>query len=205
MLLYSMPPLLPDQWVVLRECIHGSKKGLEQVNACLSYLTLKARFGAYQTLKSCLKFPDKSSLTARVFYYQENREVIKNISFKVEPGQTIALVGPSGAGKTTLIRLLHRFYDPTQGEIRVDGIPLKNVELSSYWKQIGIVPQETILFGGSIEMNIRYAKDGASKEEIIAAAKAANAHTFIMECPEQYKTVCWGKKVSVSLQDNVNA
>jgi len=132
------------------------------------------------------------------FYYQENREVIKNISFKVEPGQTIALVGPSGAGKTTLIRLLHRFYDPTQGEIRVDGIPLKNVELSSYWKQIGIVPQETILFGGSIEMNIRYAKDGASEEEIIAAAKAANAHTFIMECPEQYKTVVGEKGIRLS-------
>ena len=132
------------------------------------------------------------------FYYQENCEVIKNISFKVEPGQTIALVGPSGAGKTTLIRLLHRFYDPTQGEIRVDGIPLKNVELSSYWKQIGIVPQETILFGGSIEMNIRYAKDGASEEEIIAAAKAANAHTFIMECPEQYKTIVGEKGIRLS-------
>ena len=132
------------------------------------------------------------------FYYQENREVIKNISFKVEPGQTIALVGPSGAGKTTLIRLLHRFYDPTQGEIRVDGIPLKNVELSSYWKQIGIVPQETILFGGSIEMNIRYAKDGASEEEIIAAAKAANAHTFIMECSEQYKTIVGEKGIRLS-------
>ena len=132
------------------------------------------------------------------FYYQENREVIKNISFKVEPGQTIALVGPSGAGKTTLIRLLHRFYDPTQGEIRVDGIPLKNVKLSSYWKQIGIVPQETILFGGSIEMNIRYAKDGASEEEIIAAAKAANAHTFIMECPEQYKTIVGEKGIRLS-------
>ena len=132
------------------------------------------------------------------FYYQENREVIKHISFGVEPGQTVALVGPSGAGKTTLIRLLHRFYDPTQGEIRVDGIPLKNVELSSYWKQIGIVPQETILFGDSIEMNIKYAKDGASEEEIIAAAKAANAHTFIMECPDQYKTIVGEKGIRLS-------
>ncbi|MBT3515765.1 MAG: ABC transporter ATP-binding protein [Nitrospina sp.] len=132
------------------------------------------------------------------FYYQENREIIKNISFNVEPGQTIALVGPSGAGKTTLIRLLHRFYDPTQGEIRVDGIPLKRVELSSYWKQIGIVPQETILFGGSIEMNIKYAKDGASEEEVIAAAKAANAHAFIMDCPEQYKTIVGEKGIRLS-------
>ena len=132
------------------------------------------------------------------FHYQENREVIKNIIFNVEPGQTIALVGPSGAGKTTLIRLLHRFYDPTQGEIRVDGIPIKNVEISSYWKQIGIVPQETILFGDSIEMNVKYAKDGASEQEIIAAAKAANAHTFIMECPKQYKTIVGEKGIRLS-------
>jgi len=132
------------------------------------------------------------------FHYQENREVIKHISFSVKPGQTVALVGPSGAGKTTLIRLLHRFYDPTRGEIRVDGIPLKNVELSSYWKQIGIVPQETILFGDSIEMNIKYAKDGATDEEIIAAAKAANAHSFIMECPEQYKTIVGEKGIRLS-------
>ncbi|MBT4258361.1 MAG: ABC transporter ATP-binding protein [Nitrospina sp.] len=132
------------------------------------------------------------------FHYQENREVIKNITFNVEPGQTIALVGPSGAGKTTLIRLLHRFYDPTQGEIRVDGIPIKNVEISSYWKQIGIVPQETILFGDSIEMNVKYAKEGASEQEIIAAAKAANAHTFIMECPKQYKTIVGEKGIRLS-------
>ena len=132
------------------------------------------------------------------FHYQENREVLKNISFSVKAGQTVALVGPSGAGKTTLIRLLHRFYDPSQGEIRVDGIPLKNVDLSSYWKQIGIVPQETILFGDSIEMNIKYAKDGATDEEIIAAAKAANAHRFIMECPEQYKTIVGEKGIRLS-------
>ncbi len=132
------------------------------------------------------------------FHYQKNREVIKHISFIVKAGQTVALVGPSGAGKTTLIRLLHRFYDPTQGEIRVDGIPLKNVVLSSYWKQIGIVPQETILFGDSIKMNIKYAKEGATDEEIVLAAKAANAHSFIMECPDQYKTIVGEKGIRLS-------
>ena len=132
------------------------------------------------------------------FHYQKNREVIKSVSLTVDPGQTIALVGPSGAGKTTLIRLLHRFYDPTKGEIRVDGIPIRNVELSSYWKQIGIVPQETILFGDSIEMNIKYAKEDASEEEIKVAAKAANAHDFIMECPEQYKTIVGEKGIRLS-------
>ncbi len=132
------------------------------------------------------------------FHYRKDREILKNISFNIDPGQTVALVGPSGAGKTTLIRLLHRFYDPTKGEIRVDGILLKNVEISSYWKQIGIVPQETILFGGSIEMNIKYAKEDATESEIIAAAKAANAHKFIAECPEGYQTIVGEKGIRLS-------
>ncbi len=132
------------------------------------------------------------------FHYRKDREVIKNISFTVEPGQMIALVGPSGAGKSTMINLLHRFYDPTEGEIRVDGIPLKSVKLASYWNQVGIVPQETILFGDSIEMNIKYAKEGATDDEVIAAAKAANAHTFIMECPEQYQTIVGEKGIRLS-------
>jgi len=132
------------------------------------------------------------------FHYRKDQEILKNISFNIDPGQTIALVGPSGAGKTTLIRLLHRFYDPTQGEIRVDGILLKNVEISSYWKQIGIVPQETILFGGSIEMNIKYAKEDATESEIIAAAKGANAHKFITECPEGYQTIVGEKGIRLS-------
>ncbi|KMP11179.1 ABC transporter ATP-binding protein [Candidatus Nitromaritima sp. SCGC AAA799-A02] len=132
------------------------------------------------------------------FHYREEQEVLKGISFAVEPGQMIALVGPSGAGKSTLVQLLHRFYDPTQGEIRIDGVSLKTVQLSSYWNQIGIVPQETILFGGSIEMNIKYAKEGATEKEIIAAARAANAHTFIMECPEQYQTIVGEKGIRLS-------
>ena len=115
------------------------------------------------------------------FHYREDQEIIKGIHFTVEPGQTVALVGPSGAGKSTLVQLLHRFYDPISGEIRVDGVPLKTVQLASYWKQIGIVPQETILFGGTILQNIEYAKPGVSKEELIVSAKAANAHNFIME------------------------
>ncbi len=132
------------------------------------------------------------------FHYREDQEIIKGIHFTIEPGQTVALVGPSGAGKSTLVQLLHRFYDPISGEIRVDGIPLKTVQLSSYWKQIGIVPQETILFGGTILENIEYAKPGVTKEELINAAKAANAHNFIMECPEGYETVVGEKGIRLS-------
>ena len=132
------------------------------------------------------------------FHYRDDQKVIQGISFTVEPGQTIALVGPSGAGKSTLVQLLHRFYDPIKGEIRIDGIPLKSAQQSSYWQQIGIVPQETILFGGTILENIEYAKPGVTKEEVIEAAKAANAHNFIMETPEGYETVVGEKGIRLS-------
>ena len=132
------------------------------------------------------------------FHYREDQEVLQGINFTVEPGQTVALVGPSGAGKSTLVQLLHRFYDPVAGEIRVDGMPLKSVQLSSYWRQIGIVPQETILFGGTIRENIEYAKPGVTQEEIVEAAKAANAHNFIMETPESYETVVGEKGIRLS-------
>ena len=132
------------------------------------------------------------------FHYRNDQDVIKGINFIIEHGQTIALVGPSGAGKSTLVQLLHRFYDPVAGQIRIDGIPLESVQLASYWKQIGIVPQETILFGGTILENIEYAKQGADKEEIIEAAKAANAHNFIMETPEGYQTIVGEKGIRLS-------
>ncbi len=132
------------------------------------------------------------------FHYREDQEVIKGICFTVEPGQTVALVGPSGAGKSTIVQLLHRFYDPVAGEIRVDGIPLKTVSLASYWQQVGIVPQETILFGGTILENIEYAKPGVEKEELMQASQAANAHDFIMECPDGYETVVGEKGIRLS-------
>jgi subfamily B ATP-binding cassette protein MsbA len=132
------------------------------------------------------------------FHYREDREVLKGISFVAEPGQVIALVGPSGAGKSTLIQLLHRFYDPVAGEILIDGTPLKEVSLNSYWSQIGFVPQETLMFGGAIRENIEYAKQGATEAQIISAAKAANAHNFIMDCPEGYQTIVGEKGIRLS-------
>ena len=132
------------------------------------------------------------------FHYREDREVLTDINFTVEPGEMVALVGPSGAGKTTLIQLLHRFYDPTGGEILVDGIPIREVQLNSYLKQIALVPQETLLFGGTIEENIRYAKPDATFEEIVSAAQSANADTFIRQCPESYQTVVGEKGIRLS-------
>ncbi len=132
------------------------------------------------------------------FEYQKGHEVLRGIRFTAEPGQVIALVGPSGGGKSTLVKLLHRFYDPTGGEIRVDGMPLPKVDQASYWRQIAIVPQETLLFGGTIQENIAYAREDATEEEIVAAARSANAHPFIEQCPQGYATVVGEKGIRLS-------
>ena len=132
------------------------------------------------------------------FHYREDQAVLKGLTFSVEPGEMVALVGPSGAGKTTLVQLLHRFYDPVSGEIRVDGKNIRDVQMTSYWRQIGLVPQETLLFGGTIEENIRFAKEEATLDEIQEAARAANAHTFIQECPDGYQTIVGEKGIRLS-------
>jgi subfamily B ATP-binding cassette protein MsbA len=132
------------------------------------------------------------------FHYREDQEVLKGFSFSVEPGEMVALVGPSGAGKTTLVQLLHRFYDPVSGEILVDGQNIRDVQMTSYWRQIGLVPQETLLFGGTIEENIRFAKEGTTLDEIQEAARSANADTFINECPDGYQTIVGEKGIRLS-------
>ena len=132
------------------------------------------------------------------FHYREDQEVLKGLNISVEPGEMVALVGPSGAGKTTLVQLLHRFYDPIAGEILVDGKNIRDVQMTSYWRQIGFVPQETLLFGGTIEENIRFAKEEATLEEIQEAARSANADTFINECPDGYQTIVGEKGIRLS-------
>ncbi len=123
------------------------------------------------------------------FGYESHRPVLKKVSFVVEPGEMIGLVGHSGAGKTTIINLLCRFYDVNEGEILVDGVPLKKIRIADLRHQIGIVPQDTFLFGGTIAENIAYAKPGATREEIVRAAKIANAHDFILQKPDGYETI----------------
>ncbi len=121
-------------------------------------------------------------------YEDEDREILKNVSFNVNPGETIALVGPTGAGKTTIISLLSRFYDVTSGEVLVDGNNIKNVTLESLRKQMGVMLQDTFIFSGTILDNIRYGKLDATEEEIIEAAKAVKAHDFIMNLKDGYNT-----------------
>ena len=132
------------------------------------------------------------------FAYNPQEVVLKDISFVVKPGQSIGLVGPSGAGKSTIASLVPRFYDTTSGTIDVDGIDIKTVTLTSLREQVGIVPQETLLFNGSVYDNIKYGRLDATKEEIIDAAKAANAHEFITNLPQGYETMLGDRGVNIS-------
>lgn len=122
------------------------------------------------------------------FGYDEGQEVLKDVCFDVAAGQTIALVGSTGAGKTTVVNLIGRFYEVTSGEVLIDGINLNNVTLESLRGQIGMMPQDTFLFATTIKENIRYGKLDATDEEIIAAAKAVSAHDFIMKFEKGYDT-----------------
>ena len=132
------------------------------------------------------------------FAYKEGEEVLKDINLEVKPGEVVALVGPSGAGKTTLVDLIFRFYDPIEGSIYIDDKDIRELKLASLRKHIGIVPQENILFSGTLKDNIAYGDLTAADEEIIAAAKAANAHDFIMDFPDQYETIVGERGVGLS-------
>ena len=132
------------------------------------------------------------------FAYRLGHTTLENVSFQVEPGEMIALVGPSGAGKSTIITLLARFYDPTSGQVLIDDRPITAFNVHSVRRQIGIVMQDNILFSGSIEENIRYGRPDASREEVLAAARAANCHDFILRMKSGYDSRVGERGVSLS-------
>jgi len=132
------------------------------------------------------------------FEYVPGRPVIRDVSFTINPGEVVALVGPSGSGKSTLSDLIPRFYDTSEGNVLIDGINVMDINLASLRKHIGIVPQDTIVFGGSIRENISYGRPSASDEEVYAAARAANAHDFVMSLPSGYDTLVGERGVQLS-------
>ncbi|MDM5335495.1 ABC transporter ATP-binding protein [Ureibacillus composti] len=123
------------------------------------------------------------------FYYQKDKPVLKNISFRAKAGETIALVGPTGSGKTTIIQLLNRFYDAMSGEILIDGNEINQYKMENLRDHIGVVLQDTYLFSGTVRENIRYGKLDATDEEVERAAKIAYAHSFIKYLPQKYDTM----------------
>ena len=132
------------------------------------------------------------------FGYRQEFEILHNISFDVRPGQTVALVGPSGAGKSTVIKLLHRFFDASQGSIRLDEHDIRSLDRKSFLNQIALVPQETLLFGGTVKENILYGKLDATDQELEDAAKKANAHDFIVDLENGYETIVGEKGAKLS-------
>lgn len=122
------------------------------------------------------------------FSYDKDNRVLNDVSFRIKPGETIALVGPTGAGKTTIVNLISRFYDVQEGNIYIDGYNVKDVSIESLRRQMGIMTQDNFLFSGTVADNIRYGKLDATDDEIIAAAKAVNAHDFIMKLEKGYQT-----------------
>jgi len=132
------------------------------------------------------------------FTYDGRQEVLQNINLDIAPGEIVALVGPSGAGKSTMFNLIPRFYDVTSGKLSVDGLDVQDVTQKSLRSQIGIVPQETLLFGGTIRENILYGRLDATEEQMIDAAKAANAHEFIDALPDGYETIVGERGIRLS-------
>ncbi|MFB0543401.1 MAG: ABC transporter ATP-binding protein, partial [Candidatus Bathyarchaeia archaeon] len=133
------------------------------------------------------------------FEYDPGIPVLKDINLVIHPNEKVALVGPTGAGKTTMTKLLVRFHDPQEGAITLDGYDIKKLSLSSLRSRMGIVPQDTFLFQGTVKENIKYGKPDATDEEVEAAAKAVNAHDFIMRLPEGYDTVIREGSTNISI------
>ncbi len=146
------------------------------------------------TIKGHVKFENVS------FAYVDapNRPVLKDINLDIKPGQVVAFLGKTGSGKSTLINLLMRFYDATEGRVTIDDIDVRDVELQSLRKQIGLVLQESMLFSATIRENIAYGNPSATEAEVIAASKAANAHNFIMEFPDGYETELGERGITLS-------
>jgi ATP-binding cassette subfamily B multidrug efflux pump len=132
------------------------------------------------------------------FGYEPGHPVLHDVSFKVAPGETVALVGPTGSGKTSTTSLVHRFYDAWEGEVLVGGHDVRDVTQNSLGRHIAMVLQDPFLFSASIEENIRYAKEGATHEDVVAAARAVGAHDFIMRLEKGYETMLDQRGVNLS-------
>lgn len=170
-----------DQFANINQGVAAGERIFEVIDA-KSEITDSNNSITFDGLKEKIEFKDIS------FSYDQSREILHNISFTINKGETVALVGASGGGKSTLSELMPRFYDPDKGEILIDGTPIKNFTQDSLRSRISLVSQDTVLFNDTIESNIALGKAGATHSEIIEAAKVANAHDFIVSTADGYNT-----------------
>ena len=172
----------------------ASRGGIEIESVWFAYPRRTASRGAIGTDENRNVPADEIEVPDR----GEPRWVLEDISLSIEPGQTIAIVGPSGAGKTTLCSLIARLYDPQQGTIRLDGVDLCDIDIASFRALLGIVEQDVFLFDGTVAQNIAYGRRGCTREQVIDAARAANAHRFIMDLEDGYDTLIGERGVLLS-------
>jgi ATP-binding cassette subfamily B protein/subfamily B ATP-binding cassette protein MsbA len=194
--------LSTGELLVLMGYVAAIYKPLEQISATVSMLQqqfvgLRASMNLLETAPEVEDKPGAPTLgrcrgdivfDGVHFTYQSRAHTLSDVSFRIEAGQRVAIVGPTGAGKSTLVSLIPRFYDPQQGRVLIDGTDAREVALKSLRRQVSIVLQEPLLFSGTIADNIRYGKLDASMTEIVAAAKDANAHDFVAKLPKGYET-----------------
>jgi ATP-binding cassette subfamily B protein len=194
--------LTPGQLLVVLSYLAAVYKPLETISYTIgslqnNFVSMQIVFNILDTPEDIKDRPDAIPLATTngevafdhvAFSYDGRKDTLRDIDFHVHAGMSIGVVGPTGAGKTTLINLIPRFYEPASGSIRIDGTDIRDYTLGTLREQIGLVPQEPLLFSGSLADNIRYGNLDASIDEVMEAAKAANAHDFIMALPKKYQT-----------------
>jgi len=183
---------------LISSAVSAIQRGLEAGKRVLAIIDTKPAIVDAPTAKSIDTFEEDITFKNVHFTYDGEKEVLKNINFTLKKGKTIALVGPSGGGKSTIADLIPRFYDPNKGEITFDGTPLTQTKIKTVREHMGIVTQESILFNDTIANNIAFAKTEATREQIVEAAKIANAHDFIEQSENGYDTVIGDRGLKLS-------
>ncbi|MEG1159874.1 MAG: ABC transporter ATP-binding protein, partial [Acidaminococcaceae bacterium] len=174
------------------------QRGMAGFHRFCEIMDEKPDFADTPEAQAYAKFKGEIELKEVTFSYEQSSKVITNVNLQVQAGEMIAFVGPTGAGKTTICNLIPRFYEIQSGSITIDGIDLKQIQIESLRRNVGIVQQDVFIFSDSVRDNIAYGKVEASQEEIVAAAKAAEAHEFIMKLPQGYATNIGERGVKLS-------